>query len=484
MRAIAVSLLVLFALPVMGHDVVLPVLIDTDAAPDDLRAICLLLAMDEVHVIGITVSDGACAPSAGLAKVRALLGELGIDYIPTALGPALESDPPPWRSFCESVRWGEKADGSGEPGQAAAELIAGLLRSAERPALVVCLGSLTNVASALRADPGIADKIERILWYNDRVDPPSGSNYERDPVAADFVLAAGLRVDVFSYVGMNAVPFDVSLLDGISGIGTSYADAIVASHSRPEVMDRVRNGHLKIWDELLPLWIRDAEAFRLQRLSSESGIGIRSVTDEQALRKTYLEILTGESERHGGSVIFAQFPSSPVSYSADLRPYVERIIERHGEDEWRICVLTNELHRHLGIYSIVGAKMGLRAREILGVGIDVLEVVSHAGSRPPVSCLNDGLQASTGATVGHGTLTLEKGEKAMPEAVFSTGERKVKLRIKEEYLHRVRVDIKKAIDELGNLTPAYWRRVRRLAIGYWLEWDRKELFEVTEIEGH
>jgi len=106
--------------------------------------------------------------------------------------------------------------------------------------------------------------------------------------------------------------------------------------------------------------------------------------------------------------------------------------------------------------------MGLRAREILGVGIDVLEVVSHAGSRPPVSCLNDGLQASTGATVGHGTLTLEKGEKAMPEAV----------------------DIKKAIDELGNLTPAYWRRVRRLAIGYWLEWDRKELFEVTEIEGH
>ena len=77
--------------------------------------------------------------------------------------------------------------------------------------------------------------------------------------------------------------------------------------------------------------------------------------------------------------------------------------------EWKIVVLTNEFHEHMGIYSILGAKMGLRAREYFHLGIDELEILSFAGSTPPVSCLNDGLQVSTGATLGHGTITLGEG---------------------------------------------------------------------------
>ena len=39
----------------------------------------------------------------------------------------------------------------------------------------------------------------------------------------------------------------------------------------------------------------------------------------------------------------------------------------------------------LGIYSIIGAKMGLRTREYFDVGLDELLVVSYAGSQPPLT---------------------------------------------------------------------------------------------------
>ena len=60
-------------------------------------------------------------------------------------------------------------------------------------------------------------------------------------------------------------------------------------------------------------------------------------------------------------------------------------------------VLTNEFHP-TGAYSIIGAKMGIRAREILEAPFDTLRVVSHAGDAPPSSCLNYGLQMATGAS--------------------------------------------------------------------------------------
>ena len=49
-------------------------------------------------------------------------------------------------------------------------------------------------------------------------------------------------------------------------------------------------------------------------------------------------------------------------YADDVADIVGNCIKRHGEAEWRAVVLTNDIHGHLGIYSTLGAKMGLRAR--------------------------------------------------------------------------------------------------------------------------
>ena len=47
-----------------------PVIIDTDGASDDLRAICMLAAIKEIKILAITTSDGALSPDPGQKKSK------------------------------------------------------------------------------------------------------------------------------------------------------------------------------------------------------------------------------------------------------------------------------------------------------------------------------------------------------------------------------------------------------------------------------
>ncbi len=177
-------------------------------------------------------------------------------------------------------------------------------------------------------------------------------------------------------------------------------------------------------------------------------------------------------------VVLRDFPTKEAVLRADLRPLADQIIAAHGLEEWRICVLTSEVHHHLGIYALVGAKMGLRAREQLGAEFGTLRVTSRAGQQPPVSCFNDGLQVSTGATLGHGNIDVANDGPARAEAHFRAASRAATLRLKSSLEERLRSDLADALSVCGNLTPAYFRHVRRLALGYWLEWSRERIFDL------
>ena len=62
--------------------------------------------------------------------------------------------------------------------------------------------------------------------------------------------------------------------------------------------------------------------------------------------------------------VLKNFPLHPTHYADDVAQILTPSIERYGEQEWQAIVQTNELHGHLGIYSTIGAKMGLYAREL------------------------------------------------------------------------------------------------------------------------
>ena len=189
-----------------------------------------------------------------------------------------------------------------------------------------------------------------------------------------------------------------------------------------------------------------------------------------------------------------------IKIAADpaIEAMAERTIARWGKEEWRAVILTNEIHGHIGIYSTIGAKMGIYALELLSRlcnKAEELKVLSFAGSRPPISCFNDGLQISTGATLGHGAIEIAKScaeskehADARVEAIFrfraicGTEAKEMQLRVwlKEELRQQIAGDIANAVKQYGH-TPDYWLQVRRLALDYWQQWNRAEIFE-TEMQ--
>ena len=173
-------------------------------------------------------------------------------------------------------------------------------------------------------------------------------------------------------------------------------------------------------------------------------------------------------------VCLKEYPSDPSLFKEYVRPYVKKIIERHGLEEWKAVFLTNELHRHLGMWSIIGAKMGIRAREFLGAPFDQLEVISFCGYKPPFSCTNDGIQVSTGASLGRGTIT--NTHLGKPEAIFIYKNKRVLLRIKPEVKKEIAKVIKELSGKYGFRSPQYFRELDKISVRYWLEWDRKKLF--------
>jgi len=159
-----------------------------------------------------------------------------------------------------------------------------------------------------------------------------------------------------------------------------------------------------------------------------------------------------------------------------------RTIEKFGAQEWEKAVLTHQVHGHLGIYSLLGVKMGCLAVELLGADAShpSISVLSFAGNVPPLSCMNDGLQVSTGSTLGRGLITVSPEAPSRSAAQFSCGGKTIRLSLKAACEQRIQDDIRKAKEQFAT-TPAYWEAVRKAAIGYWSTWDRHEIFDIEQL---
>lgn len=156
-------------------------------------------------------------------------------------------------------------------------------------------------------------------------------------------------------------------------------------------------------------------------------------------------------------------------------------IRKFGLIEWKAISLTNEIHGHTGIYSIIGAKMGIRAMEYFNVGVNNLEVLTFAGNVPPLSCFNDGLQISAGATIGQGLISISDSISAIPSAIFEFNNQKVHLALDQEIAEQMRNEINFGIENFGLLTDKYWLYIEELAIKYWADFDRQDIFVIVKL---
>ncbi len=453
------------------------VIIDTDCAIDDFRAITLLLASQEVEVLGITTSDGTLDPGCGKRKIKSLLRDFHHEGIPAASGDIMLKKIPGWREFNKNISWSkeELPENTGNILNAT-ELITETIKSETKQVTVTCLGSLTNIAQAIRKDTSIGKNIQRIICYNGTPDITEGTNYNFDRKSADFILNSGIKVDIVSNPDQDIFRLNSIFMDSISNLNSIYARRIFQVHQQKELRNPLHKGFLNLWDDLIPLYLVSPVIFNINNTPGYDSVRTVIPADMSRLKSEYIDVLytAGNIE----SKMFRSFPVDPGFYRKDVADVMNKIIHEHGIEEWKLGVLANELHGHLGIYAIVGVKMGLRAREFYNIGVDDIKILTYAGRTPPLSCMNDGLQVSTGGTLGHGLIFLADDTEHLPKALFSYKGRTVIISLQDKYLNILRNDIRSCISEHGNLTEEYWKCVRRLAIDYWLKWDRNIIFDL------
>jgi pyrimidine-specific ribonucleoside hydrolase len=456
------------------------VIIDTDGAIDDMRAISLLLVRPEINIQAILTTDGSLPPDESTENLRSLVHHFNHDEIPIAEGTLIKGINPAWRKFNRQIDWGDKIEKHGQD-LTSSSLLIEKLNSADEKISLLCMGPLTNIGWLITQHAELLSKIERIVWYSESPRPLQGFNYECDRENADMVFRSGVRIDVISNLNKPDAYFDSFMYALCQQANNNLASYLYEIHSQKPVLEKLEENHFRLCDELVSLYIMNPELFDINTMLDKVNIRYDQDYNAGSVREAISDMIKG-TYVYSRNVVFNRFPDQREMFDYDVREIMDTAITRYGLEEWKANVMTDEFHGHLGVFSIVGAKMGIRAREYFGVGPDMLKVVSFAGSKPPYSCLNDGLQVSTGATLGMGTIHLAQDSIYRPSAIFTFQDRSIKITLKNEYLDQVDADINEGIVKFGLMDDGYWKLIRRNALKYWVDWDRNKIFDVVEIQ--
>jgi inosine-uridine nucleoside N-ribohydrolase len=206
----------------------IPVIFDDDGSPDGTTALFYLLSHPGVSLEVIGISYGEAHPLVYIQHIGRMLDELGIHDIPLAAG----QDAPLAGSneFPEGLRqgadnfWGLPLPNAEKVYlvHSAPSYLVWILNQSSEPVTIFISGPCTNLAQALRLDPGIRKKIAAVYIMGGAVNVP-GNIYEllsnsgntvaewniyADPQAASEVFESGLDIYLVPLDATNQVTID------------------------------------------------------------------------------------------------------------------------------------------------------------------------------------------------------------------------------------------------------------------------------------
>ncbi|GIX34561.1 MAG: inosine-uridine preferring nucleoside hydrolase [Lysobacteraceae bacterium] len=212
----------------------MPVWIDTDPGVDDALAILMALASPRHRVLGLGVAAGNVGLVHTTRNAIKLLEVAGRSEVPVHAGcdrPLLHRGP--------DAAFVHGRDGFGDVGYAAprgrpanTHAALALLELSQRHAgelLVVTLGPLTNLALALRLDPGLPARVARLVVMGGAVTgrgnitPSAEFNIAFDPEAAHIVFSAWPRFDLVDWEATLRHGFGFDAFDRWVGEGGELA---------------------------------------------------------------------------------------------------------------------------------------------------------------------------------------------------------------------------------------------------------------------
>jgi inosine-uridine nucleoside N-ribohydrolase/formylmethanofuran dehydrogenase subunit E len=462
-----IAVLILYGLSVSAHPWKTNsyVVIDTDCGIDDFRAINMMLSSSSVRVLGIIASDGVVNAGDGYYKIRQLLVKQYHEGILTGINDDGESRSQKSCNAAEKFQWSDKnPDSTSIPSYK--EVMKKILAGSSEKITFVSLGSLETINSLIQSDATLKSRIKNIVWTAGCSDMEDKFNYKLSPDSYMEISHSGIPLYIINI--NEELKYSGEVIKEIESAGNICSESILQSF---QIKD---SPFAKVcYDEMAALYIHSDSLFASDTL--EENVMCVSPSKENTL--SYIPLAV-KSKNTTGNQVLASFPVQPEDYYTDVGEILNAVYNHYGPEEWQACVITSELHRHLGVYSITGAKMGIRALEYFGAGVDEMSVVSHAGTTPPFSCLNDGLQVSTGATLGHGLIKVAGESLKLPQAEFTYLNQTIIIKLKDEYRQEIEKEVKELVMVYTLDSNIYWDLIRQLALRCWKDWNRHEVFEI------
>lgn len=467
------------ALPTAAHDVenVPTVVIDSDLGIDDAVTLALALQCPQIRIAGVVACEGVTGRDASARTLGRMLNEFNRGDVPlyAAVAAGADKPAPPFRGLAEQTI-GKALQGT--PKNPLPFTPKAYVDKRNDKTVVLALGPLTNIAAALKED-AVRNGIAAIMVQG----PPDASknwNIGRDPDAFAVVRGSGVRLQFVEAGPAATKPQAWKTNNGPSGQRTSIGEGLVARlFSDPSFVEHYTQGMLaQFTDELVFIACLDHDLFEMTEDGAGNGQTLRP-RDRNAILGCIMAILS-EGRQAKNRVVFTGGSLPDTILQPDVRMRKAGMLTKNGETEWFAQLLMNELHEHLGSYSIIGVKMGLRAAELLNAPQHGMQVVSYSAAQPPVSCLNDGIIVATGSTPGRALFRHEPGPVGSTRVSFTCNGRQVTLSVKDEYRKKVQA----TIDELRKThtleDAEYWDGVRKASLDIWENWHRRDLFDIVQ----
>lgn len=230
--------------------------IDTDTASDDAVALVMALRSPGVRVAGVSVVSGNMPLDRGTrnALYTIELCETDVPVYPGESRP-LEREP-------AHAQWFHGEDGMGDQNYPApkrkAEAIHGvdafIQATLDHPGLtLVTLGPLTNIAKALKRDPGLVERVGRCVVMGGNpccvgnVTPAAEYNIWCDPEAARIVFASGLKIEMVGWqLSTGEANLTESDISHVRGLDTPLGHFTIDCNAHVMVANQTQTGDVGI----------------------------------------------------------------------------------------------------------------------------------------------------------------------------------------------------------------------------------------------
>lgn len=281
-----------------------------DGGVDDLVSLFLLLHMENVELVGVSTIGADCYLEPSLSASIKIINRFSKQKLNVAPSYERGKNPFPkdWRMHAffmdalpilnEKVASAESKENTLE----AYEDIIDKLKKADDKLILLFTGPLTDLAKALKTDPTIENKIEKLVWMGGtflekgNVEEPEHDgtaewNAFWDPESVKTVFDTNIKIDIVALESTDRVPLTWDIRQawanerhypGVDFLGVSYAAVPPLTHFQT-------NSTYFLWDVLTTAYVGKPE------LVQQHSVNASVYTEGPSQGQTYIDDVHGRT---------------------------------------------------------------------------------------------------------------------------------------------------------------------------------------------